>query len=893
MVHAVSLAVFMIASFGAEPGFVPGRQPSIPARVGTFQQEFSKQFGVQHGLPDSVASSVLIAADGSVYAGTAKGLARFADGAWTPVTGVPATAIGVLANDGAKIVFAADNAIHSFDGTTLQTLAPLPTGSEKALCLAASGGVVLLGTEKGLFTLSGGAFKAAKGLAPYLKQTPAVNQIAIGPAGAVYLATDAGLLVTKQAGVWEALYPQQGELSWAPVNVAGVAFDRGGRLWFAAPVGAGYLENDTWTLFTGKEGLPYNKFTKITAGETGSVWFGTHKGAIKYENGYWAYRQGKRWLPGDDVSALAVTAEGNAWFATDAGVGLIERTPITLSAKAEFYEDEMEKYIRRTPYGYVSEVGLPKGPGDKSEIAYNDSDNDGLWTAMYGAGEAFGYAATKDEKIKDRARRAFNALKFLGDVTQTGSIRPPKGYVARTIRSVALPDPNIGRIEDDIRKRAEEDGVWKVYEPRWPMSGDGLWYFKTDTSSDELDGHFFFYPVYYDLAADTEEEKARVREHFRALIDHMVEHDFNLVDIDGTPARWGYYSPTALNTDHVWYAERGLKSLSMLSYLAAAEHMTGDAKYGEMSERLINDYGYANSAMIAKTLQRGVGSGNQSDDEMAYMCYYNLLKYTKNPALKNMMLSSIKQYFSGDEPEMNPFFNFVVASMTLGQTYVSTWGSFDVTPYRGWLEDSVDTLKRFPLDRVDWRHDNSERIDIEFFRRHVYDPVDGPHGVVVTAVKEGSPAAAAGLEARAAITKVNGASIIDEIDFAEKVFASPADAPIVLEVRSRRDGKQVELKIDPSHQQPGAQTTLEEATGLSLKALLPEEMFRTGIRTNGKVIPVDERHFNHWNHSPYDLSTGGDGHGLGSGTVYLLPYYMGLYHGFIVDESLTATEAAH
>jgi hypothetical protein len=31
------------------------------------------------------------------------------------------------------------------------------------------------------------------------------------------------------------------------------------------------------------------------------------------------------------------------------------------------------------------------------------------------------------------------------------------------------------------------------------------------------------------------------------------------------------------------------------------------------------------------------------------------------------------------------------------------------------------------------------------------------------------------------------------------------------------------------------------------------------------------------------LNTGGDGRGLGDGAVFLLPYYMGLYHRYIEE----------
>jgi hypothetical protein len=63
--------------------------------------------------------------------------------------------------------------------------------------------------------------------------------------------------------------------------------------------------------------------------------------------------------------------------------------------------------------------------------------------------------------------------------------------------------------------------------------------------------------------------------------------------------------------------------------------------------------------------------------------------------------------------------------------------------------------------------------------------------------------------------------------------------------------------------------------------LASDELPRRAGRVNGKVLPVEERHFSHWNTDPWRLDYGGDGRELASGTVFLLPYYLGLYHGFI------------
>lgn len=676
---------------------------------------------------------------------------------------------------------------------------PLEDGAD---AVALKEGAVLVRSGGAVRALAGGAFKDSDAAWPRLGLSPEGAAFALVPLAndsqgietarswapdgpePLVVGAASGLYLRNEDGLYEKTVVDDGQgRLWAASDVRGVAVDSAGRVWFATLAGAGCRTENGWIFYTGAEGLPYNDFTCMAAGGDGSVWFGTTKGAIRFKDGEWSYRQGRRWLPEDHVLGMAVDGDGHAWFATGKGLGWIGYQPMTLAEKAEFYEEELEQFIRRTEYGYVSEVGL-KAPGDKSQVVRTDSDNDGLWTAMYGAGECFAYGATKDPKAKDRAKRAFEALRFLQEVTQLGAIKPPKGYVARTILPGDGPDPNEGRVESDIRHRDAGDSLWKIYEPRWPKTEDGKWYWKSDTSSDELDGHYFFYPAYYDLVADTEEEKARVREVVRSLTDHLVEHGFALVDHDGTVTRWSIYDPYSLNNDANWWPERGLKSLSMLSYLAAAEHVTGDAKYGELAKELVDKHGYRHNAMWYK-VHFGQGSGNQSDDEMAFMCYYNLMKYSKDESLKHEILYSFHSAWIVEQPEMNPFFNFCYAVFGQDASYTNPWGTHPIGPWKGWLEDSVATLKDFPLDRVGWGHKNSHRLDlVRLARQQASEPYEPPRG-----------------------------------------------------------GR--------------------------------------GYRNNGKVLPVSERFFHHWNTDPWSLDYGGNGTSLGSGTVYLLPYYMGLYHGFI------------
>lgn len=762
-----------------------GKQPKI--EIKEYLQEESTFFDTTNGLPAKEITSIAIS-EGTVYAGTAKGLAVYENQSWHVVDSIPLETIQALYGINDLLYVASSSGLRILqDGESVHYS---NLGGLTVNAIATSNGVIYIASNEGLYTIENVTIQRDDTLLRLLDFRVQINDVALDSGNNIAIAAEAGLFVKKSILSWEEIYPQdETNRSWAPRSVKAVAFDAKGSLWFASPQGVGVL-GDSWTLFEGKDGLPYNDFTSMDASNTTQVWFGTKIGAIRAdrdESGHeWHYRQGKRWLPGDEILDVAVQ-DGKTWFATNQGVGLIEQVPMTLPEKAAHYESEVEQYIKRTDYGYLSEVRL-KTPDDKSEIIYSDSDNDGLWTSMYGAGECFAYGATKDPQAKKRADEAFKALRFLSTVTQGGEVEQQPGFVARTVVPTTEPDPNKRSsytIEGMKRNKENNDGLWKVYSPRYPLNKEGDYWYKTDTSSDELDGHYFFYGLYYDLVAETDEEKQLVRETVQAITDHMIRNNFVLIDHDGKPTRWAIFNPDIINRDPVWFPERGLNSLSMLSYLAVTEHVTGDPKYGEIAKELQEQHHYDINAMVAK-MQFGPGSGNQSDDEMAIMNFYNLIKYSNDDELRYHIRYSFFNYWAVISQEMNPFFHFAFAACCLGETYSDPWGTYGINPWDGWLEDSVDTLIGFSLDRRQWAYQNSHRIDL----------VPLP---------------------RVAI----------------------ANYP---------------------NEQPGR-----------LRA----------HRVNGKVLPIENRHVNHWNHDPWTVNTGGNGLMLSSGAAFTLPYYMGLYYGFI------------
>jgi len=692
-----------------------------PILIGTFDQERHRPYTVESGLPSNDVHRIARNDGGEVFAQTPNGAARWSGNRWEPIA-----------------------------TETTPELLPL---------------------EKQIADLAIGS--AAGEIRDYAERD-----------GEKVLAAERGLYHSR-GGPWELLLPEDQTRRWAPVDVRAVAYDHEGRLWFASPQGVGRREaSGDWTLYTGADGLPYNDFTCMAAGPRG-VWFGTTNGAILFEDGHWRFRQGRRWLLDNHVKDIAVTPDGSAWVATPGGVSCIAQEATTLAEKAAFFEAEIDRYHRRTEYGYVADAEMPEA-GVKEGAEAQPTDNDGHYTGIYLAAASLGYGATGNSELKAKAHRAFEALAFLSEVTQGGSHPAPPGFIARCIRPTDGPDPNEEYSHEYDRVRLEGDKLWKQMPRRWPTDATGKWYWLCDSSSDELDGHYFGYGAYYDRVCETEAERDRVRAVVRRVTDHLIDNNYTMIDYDGKPTRWGHFSPESLSQDGNWWFESGLNAQSILTYLQVAHHVTGDLKYREHYLKLAWDHGYAMKTVTTPKIQFGPGSLGQGDDNMAFMNYYHLIRYETDPELLAMYRNSIYWYWNIEKYERSPYFNFIYAACNDGHFRSDQWRTFDLSPPARYMALGIDTLKRYPLDLIDWPLSNAHRIDVTRLGDHTQ----------------------------------------------------------------------------------GTFSTLHEDQGHGLEGL---------------VYPIDEQHCLLWGEDPWRLSHTGDPRRLRDPTPFLIAYYMGLAHGFIVE----------
>jgi hypothetical protein len=363
---------------------------------------------------------------------------------------------------------------------------------------------------------------------------------------------------------------------------------------------------------------------------------------------------------------------------------------MTLRAKAAHFDRFTQE--RHNRHGFVSETFL-KVAGDTSRgHVFLVSDNDGLWNAIYVGALAFRYAATRDPAAHKEAQEALHAMLELERLTGI------PGYPARAV--VTDDELRHGILGVDLNATVhvpgETDRVWF----RSPV--DPTVWCKGDTSSDELDGHYFAWYVYHDLVADAA-EKEQIVAIVRRTTDHILKNGYTLVGHTGRKTRWGIWAPELIDEVPFYAGLRPLNSLEILTYLKIAEHITADQKYTHAYEDLITKHHYLLNTLL---IRRG-GSGqwpqiNHSDDEMLFLMYYGLLRLEKDPDRRRILLQTISRTWeTPDEQsirlERSPLYNFMYGALTGKPCSV---------------DDGISTLRDWPWDPIQWTVRNSQRNDV-------------------------------------------------------------------------------------------------------------------------------------------------------------------------------------
>ncbi|HVU88415.1 MAG TPA: two-component regulator propeller domain-containing protein [Pirellulales bacterium] len=277
------------------------------------------------GMPSDDVHCVMAMRDGSVWAGTDKGLVRLGQKltVFGATQGMPIEDVRAVsqAKDGAIWVGGAGNQVCSFDGTTWTShqLNSLPAQGTVRALIADKDGTIWLGTTGGLIHLH-------DGLETHLTTKDGLPDESIyclfqGADGTLWIGTRSGF--SRRYGDEFASFDAADGLSQS--NVYAIYEDREGSLWVGTKHGLNQFNDRRTVPYTIREGLPSNNIGALCNDATGGIWVGTLGAGLAHFDGRHFHTITTRdGLASDSIRALAHDSSGQIWVGTDQGIDRVQ-----------------------------------------------------------------------------------------------------------------------------------------------------------------------------------------------------------------------------------------------------------------------------------------------------------------------------------------------------------------------------------------------------------------------------------------------------------------------------------------------------------------------------------------------------------------------------------------
>ena len=662
------------------------------------QAEFIRSFG---DLPLDLATHIAITQAG-IWIGADTGLffagAPFS-GDFAAVADLPADSVDALSQIGPGV----GGVLVAIDGTLYQVTTDPVLSVETVMDLDGTPlALFVFGDKPTALTHSSLCRDASCEPLPFAAEAQALS--ATCTSDAIYIGTDAGV-VSLKGETWDDVWTAPGE-----EPVASLVPAPGGGLLVGLLSSLVHLDNDgneveKWS--AQERTIPTVVQRILTVSDDGSRFAIGHNTSVSTRylaSDSWEHYAGGRWLQGTGVRSLDFAPDGSLWVLTDAGLSHLMKVQTTLAEKAEYYFGRITDFRRLG--GFIT----PEGTGDDiwnpTSFFLNDDDNDGQWTQEAIGGLCYAYAVTGDERYYEAARASIENMMLLIDIpaAQFEEAGLGRGFISR---SVVRDDEGV--IFDN--KATQSNWHLVEYEGR-------QYYWKDDTSSDETTGHFYGFPIYYDLCAKDDAERLEVGQYVVDLAGYIFDHGYQLIDLDGGPTEHGYWQPERLaiavdgmeacmaaghdiaDCADVAFGGGFLNSAEILGAMVAAWHVSGEERFLDAYESLVSDHRYDELATFDEYQMTWTqpGIANYCDHELGDLAFLTLLRYDPNADRRALWLQSILDANEYELGERNPLKSLAIASA--GKEIPG-------------LEAGVRTLQEFPHDLRLWRTDNSHRTDYE------------------------------------------------------------------------------------------------------------------------------------------------------------------------------------
>ncbi len=390
-------------------------------------------------------------------------------------------------------------------------------------------------------------------------------------------------------------------------------------------------------------------------------------------------------------------------------------TAASLARKQAFYDEESERLLinpslkwamaasipckpvacaegKKPPCEDCRETAIPEETATwKDVVKWHSGENDGLFSALYLASQAFRYGVTKDPAALRIVRTLMD-----GEVTRMRITGVPgvftRQFIPPGVPGIECPAsldeyvPSTTK-EDNKWVQVRDDGcVWYVdgKTRQWTASKHcGLneyagYCWLDNVSKDEYSGHMFALAAVARLVDDTAVQ-AQVKDLMLQVGRHLVKNELRVIDWDGRVTEHGKFIPYSMGD----YA--GFNAAMALSFMSAASKITNDPEISTFYTNCMLRKGNKKSCPLKMNLMKkpfyeyldipGLYVGkeacgsNFNNISMHMLSMFTLIWYERDPELREIFQRSLDAdvFRAPGRPrsldkQNNAFFNIIWAS---------------------------------------------------------------------------------------------------------------------------------------------------------------------------------------------------------------------------------------
>ncbi|MDP8222207.1 MAG: hypothetical protein P9L99_02500 [Candidatus Lernaella stagnicola] len=349
---------------------------------------------------------------------------------------------------------------------------------------------------------------------------------------------------------------------------------------------------------------------------------------------------------------------------------------------------------------------------------WHTGENDGLWTGLYIASQAFRYASTGSQDALDVLRVMVDGLRIGMEITGIPGIFT-REYITPGVAGMSCPSDPSSYIPDEEKDdnrwvKVDTDGTILVYDPdaaafvrtTHQVSDEFAGYCWLDNvSQDEYAGHMLALGAIYKLVDDADLRDA-AGSLMEQISEHLMENDMALVDWDDRLTEHGRFWPLAITDFPGFNAIMGMNMVLQGAVASGREDLRDfydncllqKAGPNDCLDRYLTppqpftDWLWLTGLYVG----RGGCQSNWNNMAMAFCQMFPLIWYEHDPATRHKLQRTFENmmfYFRENERMMANQHNAAWAIMYAAMKQVGPDSTGHDTEA---IEDAICALRQFP-----------------------------------------------------------------------------------------------------------------------------------------------------------------------------------------------------